>query len=102
MDREAWCAVVHGVAKSWTRVSDGTELKKEECKTATALVLSHILPEDITSPCTLEANACLQCPAAEDLGLLIFRGLWTSQVLLVVTNLTPNQHRIHKRCGSDP
>ena len=22
MDREAWCAVVHGVSKSWTRLSD--------------------------------------------------------------------------------
>ena len=26
MDREAWHAVVHGVAKSWTRLSDRTEL----------------------------------------------------------------------------
>ena len=27
MDREAWRAVVHGVAKSWTQLSDWTELK---------------------------------------------------------------------------
>ena len=29
MDREAWHAAVHGVAKSWTRVSDWTELKNK-------------------------------------------------------------------------
>ena len=27
MDREAWCTAVHGVTKSWTRLSDWTELK---------------------------------------------------------------------------
>ena len=26
MDREAWPAVIHGVAKSWTKLSDWTEL----------------------------------------------------------------------------
>ena len=26
MDREAWRAAVHGVAKSWTRLSDGAEV----------------------------------------------------------------------------
>ena len=31
MDREAWRAVVHGVAKSWTRLSDWTELSWTCC-----------------------------------------------------------------------
>ena len=26
MDREAWHAAIHGVTKSWTRLSNGTEL----------------------------------------------------------------------------
>ena len=26
MDREAWRATIHGVAKSWTQLSDWTEL----------------------------------------------------------------------------
>ena len=26
MDRDAWCAAIHGVAKSWTQLSDRTEL----------------------------------------------------------------------------
>ena len=30
MDRETWCAVIHGVAKSRTRLSDWTELKSSK------------------------------------------------------------------------
>ena len=32
MDREAWHAAVHGVAKIWTRMSDWTELNKTFCQ----------------------------------------------------------------------
>jgi len=31
MDREAWCAVIHEVAKSQTRLSDWTELNRMMC-----------------------------------------------------------------------
>ena len=30
MDREAWRAAIHGVTKSWTRLSDWTELNRTE------------------------------------------------------------------------
>ena len=33
MNREAWHAVIHGVAKSWTQLSDWTELNLTELNT---------------------------------------------------------------------
>ena len=43
MDREAWHAAVHGVAKSWTRLSDWTEL--------TAFHISRKLGGSLFLPC---------------------------------------------------
>ena len=43
MDREAWRAVVHGVAKSRTRLSDSTELniKRKKKQTITMMIIAN-------------------------------------------------------------
>ena len=47
-DREAWCAAVHGAAKSRTRLSDGTELNWT-ARRSNLSILKEISPE-----CSLE------------------------------------------------
>ena len=42
MDREAWCAVVHGVIKSRTWLSEWTELNERNCERAYIISLAHI------------------------------------------------------------
>ena len=39
MDREAWRAAIHGVAKSQTRLSNWTELKHQKITTVNFLVI---------------------------------------------------------------
>ena len=40
MDREAWCAVVHGVSKSQIQLSDRIELIPEESTTTHSTILA--------------------------------------------------------------
>ena len=50
MDREAWHAAIHGVAKSWTRLSDWTELN---------WIISHLfrIESFVNYPCHLLSNS---------------------------------------------
>ena len=48
MDREAWYAAIHGVAKSWTRLSDWTELKYSKSIYQVHIVVIPMLGADDT------------------------------------------------------
>ena len=47
--KEAWRAAIHGVAKSWTRLNDWTELKVKERGTCIHFIISKDMHTTITS-----------------------------------------------------
>ena len=47
MDREAWCTAIHGFAKSWTRLSDWTELNWTELNDSWCWASFHVLVDHV-------------------------------------------------------
>ena len=70
MDREAWCAVVHGVTKSQTWLSDWTELKQLYYSWLPTTSVTSLNTEwALTSCCELGPAFFLQCNPAEIISL---------------------------------
>ena len=64
-DREAWRAIVHGVAKSWTWLSDRTTTRQVTLTAFTMLCLvysSHSVKSYSDSPSTFQAAAAAKSP----------------------------------------
>ena len=58
IDKEAWRAVIHGVAKSWTRLSDWTELNTKELKTHSVRLTVRCSPQGFQDqPCKIHASS---------------------------------------------
>ena len=73
MDREAWCAVVHGVAKSRTRLSDWTELRVHYQGMKTYSWNLVILAGDlIIGMAPVKRKTCARCMFGDILEKLIF------------------------------
>ena len=69
MDREAWCAVVHGVAKSWTQLSNWTELPLRRpwvhLTPTSTTTIPGLLHQPSQFPCTpnaLNSPLCISPP----------------------------------------
>ena len=68
MDREVWHAAIHGVAKSWTWLSDWTELNWRPHKMSSHYPVVNLMNQNKISPSLLEetrglifVNCCRNC-----------------------------------------
>ena len=98
MDREAWCAAVHGVTKTRTRLSDWTEL---ELDTDISETLFYALGFFTTSYCsyTWERSHFSQWHSSPSLAFVCFLGLFCLAVPHGMQGLSfPTRDQTHGPC----
>ena len=80
MDRKAWCAAVHGIAKSWTRLSDWIELKLIS-SFGLILCLFLLLGRSV-GPLDLGEVVPCRCPAGHFMLPSGWQSLWAQECSL--------------------
>ena len=90
MDRGAWCAAVHGVTKSRTRLSDWTELNRTDQSNRHFLSLLPIVDVQLLSRVQLFAapwTTALQAPLSSTVS-------WSLPKLMSIESVMPSNHLI--------
>ena len=83
MDREAWRAAIHGVAKSWTRLSDWTELNWTELNWTFLTIWCSCKNMHLWSPKDTIQNCNTTTYQQNDLGIICnFQSLWFARKFL--------------------
>ena len=91
MDREAWSAAVHGVTKSWTRLSDWTELNWIVTRLWGWVEKTGRSKEPhLHSGCLVREGHWCHTVYYGDHHFYFFAHLWASLVVLVEKNLSAN------------
>ena len=82
MDKEVWCAAVHGVTKSWTRLSNWTELKAQRDQVICQKSLYEAIRE--TPGPIPSAYLCTLLPKLVDLDTCSWRNTKTFKVATLI------------------
>ena len=96
MDREAWCTAVHGVAKSWTWLSNWTELSLYKLKGRPSTMMNSVKEMSsysllvVSLPASLETLSFYYVPLLWNSTFIIRRGSSTYKVCFVEEHLSPS------------